>query len=84
MKLCRMTNPDQVSRARIIADYRHLMPGFSALALTFRTSAVDYLRITAARARGRRMSGAAMMPDVPRGRDDQWGLPIIASRSFRT
>jgi hypothetical protein len=52
--------------------------------LTFRTSPVDYLRITAARARGPRMSGAAMMPGVPREHDDQWVLLIIASRSFRT
>jgi hypothetical protein len=30
------------------------------------------------------MSGAAMMPGVPREHDDQWVLLIIASRSFRT
>jgi hypothetical protein len=34
------------------------------LHLSFRTSALDYLRIAAARARRRRLSDAAMMPGV--------------------
>jgi len=60
------------------------MATFDDIQRTFRTSGLDYLRITAAGARRRRLSGAAMTPGVPRGRDDQWGLSIIASRGFPT